>query len=253
MAGMQIRPISEFSAAPAIPEVRSASVSSPEVDPGIKLPEKEAKRPEELSNVVSRSGDGDTVQVSRASADKLSEDAFGRMDVIGRDERTGNTDGAVLQEQDPTDPEVFGRNADEKVIPNMNPAPASSALEKAKDDEEEEKEEEAVKSVETDDAAKITSFAGYTEDQLRQMYQKGEISKRDYDRQMELKEALKGSNEDAEGKMSEMVKGVLGLESAGRIDETELKNAFSDKASDTTDAMQRVAVLDAMEKNMLGL
>ena len=84
MAGMQIRPVSDLSSAPVVPQVRSVVQPSVEGTEGhVKAAEKKEQE-KELENVVSKSKDGDTVQVSESSVEKLSEDAFGRMDIIGR-------------------------------------------------------------------------------------------------------------------------------------------------------------------------
>ena len=277
MAGMQIRPVSDLSSAPVVPQVRS---TAPPLADGaaeqVRAPEKKEQE-KELENVVSRSKDGDTVQVSESSVEKLSEDAFGRMDIIGRSSEADKAEAEnaaaerpaaeaenIAVERPAADAgaenvvalEEEGRNADEKVIPNITAsavAPADKPQIERPDEDEEEKEE-AVKAIEEEDEKpKITSFAGYTEDQLRQLYQRGEISRQDYEKQVKLKEELKEEASGDTGEVNRMMKGVLGLSNEGDKDRTELKALFSEDSSDKIPAAERIAFMDAVEKNVLGL
>ena len=270
MAGMQIRPVSDLSSAPVVPQVRSVVQPSVEgTDGHVKAAEKKEQE-KELENVVSKSKDGDTVQVSESSAEKLSEDAFGRMDIIGRSDGADKSDtddtetGNAAGDKSVADPgaasvvamEEEGRNADEKVIPNITASAVAPAdkPEVNKPDEDDEKNEEAVKAIEEEgEKPKVTSFAGYTEDQLRQMYQKGEISRQDYEKQVKLKEQLKEEASGDTGEVNKMMKGVLGLSNEGEKDETELKALFSEDSSDKIPTAERIAFMDAVEKNVLGL
>ena len=227
--------------------------------------------------VVSRSKDGDTVQVSESSVEKLSEDAFGRMDIIGRSSEADKAEAENAAAERPASEaenteverpaadagaenvvalEEEGRNADEKVIPNITAsavAPADKPQIERPDEDEEEKEE-AVKAIEEEDEKpKITSFAGYTEDQLRQLYQRGEISRQDYEKQVKLKEELKEEASGDTGEVNRMMKGVLGLSNEGDKDRTELKALFSEDSSDKIPTAERIAFMDAVEKNVLGL
>ena len=182
------------------------------------------------------------------------------MDIIGRSDEEDKaaidrnvTDqgaaNAVAMEEE-------GRNADEKVIPNITASAVAPAdkPEIKKPDEDDEKKEEAVKAIEEEgEKPKVTSFAGYTEDQLRQMYQKGEISRQDYEKQVKLKEQLKEEASGDTGEVNKMMKGVLGLSNEGDKDETELKALFSEDSSDKIPTAERIAFMDAVEKNVLGL
>ena len=277
MAGMQIRPVSDLSSAPVVPQVRS---TAPPLADGaaeqVRAPEKKEQE-KELENVVSRSKDGDTVQVSESSVEKLSEDAFGRMDIIGRSSEADKAEAENAAAERPAAEaenteverpaadagaenvvalEEEGRNADEKVIPNITAsavAPADKPQIERPDEDEEEKEE-AVKAIEEEDEKpKITSFAGYTEDQLRQLYQRGEISRQDYEKQVKLKEELKEEASGDTGEVNRMMNGVLGLSNEGDKDRTELKALFSEDSSDKIPAAERIAFMDAVEKNVLGL
>ena len=260
MAGMQIRPVSDLSSAPVVPQVRSITTPSVgETDGHVKAAEKKEQE-KELENVVSKSKDGDTVQVSESSAEKLSEDAFGRMDIIGRSDGDDKAaiDRNVIDQgaANAVAMEEEGRNADEKVIPNITASAVAPAdkPELKKPDEDDEKKEEAVKAIEEEgEKPKVTSFAGYTEDQLRQMYQKGEISRQDYEKQVKLKEQLKEEASGDTGEVNKMMKGVLGLSNEGDKDETELKALFSEDSSDKIPTAERIAFMDAVEKNVLGL
>ena len=269
MAGMQIRPVSDLSSAPVVPQVRSVVQPSVEgTDGHVKAAEKKEQE-KELENVVSKSKDGDTVQVSESSAEKLSEDAFGRMDIIGRSDGADKSDtddaetGNAAGDKSVADPgaasavamEEEGRNADEKVIPNITASAVAPADKpEIKRTEDDEKNEEAVKPIEEEgEKPKVTSFAGYTEDQLRQMYQKGEISRQDYEKQIKLKEELKEEASGDTGQVNKMMKGVLGLSNEGDKDETELKALFSEDSSDKIPTTERIALMDAVEKNVLGL
>ena len=202
MAGMQIRPISNSSPMPAVTQVQN--VKGPLADAEKPSAQKQEIR-EQLENVVSKSKDGDTVQVSDKSSEKLEEDAFGRVDIL------------------------------------------------KKEDEAKKAEEEKEKEAEEKEQQRITSFAGLTEDQLEMMYRKGEISKQEYDKQIELKESLKETEEKVEGDTEKMVKGVLASENKMNRDSEEMKAAFSDDSSDTTKAAERINLMDTIEKTLLGI
>ncbi|MBQ7565010.1 MAG: hypothetical protein IJT16_13610 [Lachnospiraceae bacterium] len=225
MAGMQIMPVGGFSIAPIetgrVQNVRAASPDTPE-----KVSEKKndsTDQQKELEDVVSVSEDGDTVQVKEDSEKKLEDDRFGHVDIV------------------------------EQELAGVYNAPAETPNIEIKAPEKPEDEEE-IPAIETKaQGTQITSYAGYTDSQLEQMYLKGEISKNDYDKEIEAREAreeaLKGEDEET----SELAGKLAGSENKEEQDEIELKKVFSEDASDTLTAKQRADAIDTLQNMALGI
>ncbi len=278
MAGMQITPIADFSPTPVATQVQR--VKSPLADtkrPEVQKKEKNEKK-EELRDVVSRSKDGDTVQVTDKSTEKLEDDRFGRVDVLPKDgEKKADEESQALYKTDQKTEEqkAFSLKEEEKKLSNLPGTDQKMEEQKAasiKEDEEKPlnttgvdqrsedqkslaiKEQDKEKAQEKEEKKQaVTSFAGMTEDQLEVMYRKGEISKQEYDKQVELKESLKETEEEFEGDTEKMVKGVLSTENKAERDSEEMKVAFSEDSSDKTEAAERIVIMDTLEKNLLGL
>lgn len=243
MAGMQIRPIADFSPVPATTQVQI--VRSPLADtekPETKKQEKE----EELQNVVSKSEDGDTVQVGEKSSEKLEDLKFGRMDVLPKDEEKKD------EEKTGALPGSDRRSEEQKAAAIKEREKEEREKTEEKKQAEENKQLEENKQIENNKQT-VTSFSGLTEDQIEAMYRKGEISKQEYDKQIELKESLKETEEQTEGDTTKMVKGLLSSEDKAERDSLELKTVFSEDSSDKTEAAARISIMDTLEKNLLGL
>ena len=122
----------------------------------------------EYGPVIAKSSDGDTVRVK----DKLPVEKSAAYDATSVD---------TTNQQEPTLPDF-------DIPPVSNPAEAKDTYIKTL------QKEAAKSSADTDDStasSNITSYASYTDSQLEQMYLQGDISKIDYDLEMESREAAK--------------------------------------------------------------
>ncbi len=238
MAGMRITPtgpMSTYIPAPVTGVSKSGPVDSRIGDSREKDKVKREK-PEELSNVVSVSKDGDTVQVEKESAARLEEDAFGRMSIIGKDQ----------------DEEEKEENLVKVVSESSAPDEKQAVRKPEEDSEDEEEPKEEVKAVSSEGGSdQITSFSGYTDTQLEQMYVKGEISKYQLDRELESREEKKESMKAEDEAISELAGDIAGIENEEKKDAIELKSAFSPDSSDKTDPMMRLDMINSVENNIL--
>ena len=226
MAGMQIMPVGGFSIAPIEPS-RVQNVKTVAPDAPEKISEKKTDNSEQqkkLEDVVSVSEDGDTVQVKEDSAERLEEDRFGHVDIV--------------------DQELAG----------VYNAPAETPNIEIKAPEKPEVEEE-LPAIETGSGqgTQITSYAGYTDSQLEQMYLKGEISKNDYDKEIASREAREEALKDEDEETSELAGKIAGTENKEKEDAIELKKVFSEDASDTFTAAQRADTIDTLQNMALGI
>ena len=152
------------------------------------------RREDNLENVVSVSDDGDTVQVSDEGALELSESETGAVISQG-----GNETGTVRDEED--------IEVEPIEAPEIEPIEAPE-LEPITNDTDTEKRE-------------ITSFVGYTDQQVEQMYLEGEISQNDYNNEIARREEMEASDrEDREQFNYEM----------GRLEEADTRTEMADFA-----------------------
>ncbi|MCR5098088.1 MAG: hypothetical protein K6B14_03980 [Lachnospiraceae bacterium] len=125
------------------------------------------RREDALENVVSVSDDGDTVQVSDEGAQELSE----------------STSGAVISQRQ-SEAEALRDEEDIEIepveAPEIEPIEAPEITPVTTDTDDEKRE--------------ITSFVGYTDQQVEQMYLKGEISQNDYNNEIARREELEASD-----------------------------------------------------------
>ena len=168
------------------------------------------RREEALENVVSRSEDGDTLQVSEDGATEQKE----------------STDGAVLSKTEETETD---RTAEEDIAiepveaPEIEPieVPEIEAAEEVSSAEEAALKEEAAAEASEEEASNITSFVGYTDQQVQQMYIEGEISQNDYNNEIARRE------EERQSRMEELDK--LGSD-MGRLREADSRVGRADFA-----------------------
>lgn len=182
---------------------------------------REKLREELLENVISVSEDGDTVQVSDDGSDKLS--------------NTQNNifDNDIFEEEEPvriSAPDSYSVDVTSKVPLDTDIDLSDENTDKA-----------------SDQTSKITSFKGYTDTQLEQMYLKGEISKYNYDQEIDARKAqreeLQNDNNDTS---KEMMSTVTGMERVSQ-DSKQLQEAFSDDSAATPDAAKRVEIMSALQ------
>ncbi len=157
--------------------------------------ETERQRTEDnLENVVSVSDDGDTVQVSDEGAQELTE----------------STSGAVVSQRQ-TEAEALRDEEDIEIepieAPEIEPVEAPELTPIAEETETAKRE--------------ITSFAGYSDKQIEQMYLKGEISQNDYNMELARREELESAERaDREQFNYEM----------GRLEEADTRTEMADFA-----------------------
>ena len=245
--------------------------------------EAEKKQSEKaLENVISVSEDGDTVQATDESMERLEEDAFGRV-VVEREgdenARTVNTEENITTAQSERNTSVE-KNAEAEDDTTVNPTqerleeandpnridPTKERLEEAEDpnrpDPAKERIEAEIKRQERAEErenfnlekeeqetneAQITSFKGYTDQQLEQLYIKGEISRNDYEQEMDSRqeraEAVQEGNREFNREMAEDISEQESVQRQGQ----ELETVYSPDSSDTLSARTRDDILTGLQ------
>lgn len=110
-------------------------------------------------------------------------------------------------------------------------------------------EEQAANETKEESVEQMTSFSGVSNQRLEQMYRDGQISRYDYDREVEAREARQEEmraedenlNRETEIRENELRR-VENMASA-------VKNAVSDEASETLTAEQRLDVVDKLQSD----
>lgn len=205
------------------PESGSAQ-AAPEVKEQGSQAEVRSTSPQEA---VAVSADGDTLEASVAG-----QNASGVSGTLV----TASEDGAVS---------VVGEEEEEKEVStnglDTKPSPAERAIEQ---NEAREEKKEAIGERE-EDSEQITGLAGFTRQQVEQLYQQGKISRGDYDRNMAMREereaesaeedqtaAERVSNaQEAVGQAAETAQGVT--ESAALIEENKVLGEAIDRAAES--------------------
>lgn len=96
-------------------------------------------------------------------------------------------------------------------------------------------------------AEQVTSFAGYTESQLEQMYLQGKISRYDYETEIEEREELREEQLDTSQSFAEKTaENMRKLGHTERIN-TAVETAYSQDASDTVSAQLRMQAIQSVE------
>ena len=243
---------------------------------------------ERLEDVVSVSKDGDTVQVTEESNERLEEDAFGKVAVRNENEPSDDRTGTVREEtenietvreventrgeDEDTRNETVDRNPTrqrlEEAADQTKPDAAKERLEAQKESDARRKEiiKDMVKSDDADKRAdeindkkeeeqarqNITTYTGYTDEQLQRMVREGQISQNDYNKEMDARKdrtesAIENNNEFAR----DMAVNIAEEELTTRQGE-ELRTVFSEDSNDVPDAETRAEVLDKLQDFTLG-
>ncbi|MBE5923794.1 MAG: hypothetical protein E7271_04900 [Lachnospiraceae bacterium] len=184
-----------------------------------------------LEDVVAVSEDGDTLQVREEDTAKASYDLFEDEDLSSIDNDAVKLDRKVVAEEPkPID--------DEKKEVELLPM--------FRDDDNEPVVEVSKPKVDTT-TSNITSYAGYTDTQLKQMYLDGEISKYNYDKEMEArdeeKQNITSSNKDFS---KEVMNTVSGMEKVSE-DAEQIQIAFGNNSNQTPDPSTRVEIMSALQ------
>ena len=187
------------------------------------------ERKEELADVIAVSEDGDTVQATENSLNKLDEE---------EENKTVIRDGVPDDRENPI---AKMKEAMEKV---------KKAIAE-KDEKAEEKEEE--KAAE-EFKQQITSFDGYTDQQLEQLYIKGEISKADYDKEMDSREEQKTSDAQERNNFSKDMTEKIVLTEENTRGGAAIETAYSDRANnETMKPDERIKAMENLEDIMVKL
>lgn len=218
-------------------------------------------RKEQLKDVIAVSRDGDTVQATDKSRERLAEDAFGHMEVKEETVTTGEvTDEAIAErvqtaiegtESQQTIAEsvnerlAFGTRTDEAISESVDRTlngtsrteQAIEAGDKRADQEEAEKEYNE----------KLASYQGISDMKLEQMYLQGEISKIDYDQEMESREEIREAEGQESAQFSGQMTGAAVLEQNGQRELRELETAFSPESNDNISSNDRMEILQTLE------
>ncbi|MBQ7464272.1 MAG: hypothetical protein IJS86_05380 [Lachnospiraceae bacterium] len=242
---------------------------------------------ERLEDVVSVSKDGDTVQVTEESNERLEEDAFGKVAVRNENEPSDDRTGTVREEtenietvreventreEDDARNEAVDRNPTrerlEEAADQTKPDAAKERLEAQKESDARRKEiiKDMIKSDDNDKRAdeindekkeeqarqNITTYTGYTDEQLQRMVREGQISQNDYNKEMDARKdrteaAIENNNEFAR----DMAVNIAEEELNTRQGE-ELRTVFSEDSNDVPDAETRAEVLDKLQDFTLG-
>lgn len=200
---------------------------------------------EELENVVSVSEDGDTVQASNEGQERLEEDAFGRVVVKNKEEIAPEELAENIAEMAEM-PEIDIPEEEQVEAAEEEVAPVAAAP------EENIASASELMSAQPEDVAQagqnITSFVGYTDSELEQMYLKGDISKQDYDAEMENRAEKKEVKEAESKEFGREIEEQLSKGNKADRDSQELREAFSPDASDKIKAGEKIIIMDNLEK-----
>ncbi len=265
--------------------------------------EQEKKRVDlALENVVSVSEDGDTVQATDESFERLEEDAFGKVVAQVNDE-TRNTvteqnidtredeipgddniksraagerqaentraeneqkDTKAVQEQadNPTKQRLEEANDPDRIDPTKErlkeandpnkPDPVKERIEAQKKRQERaEVRAEIKENIDTakDAAAKTgnTTYNGYTDAQLEQMYIKGEISRNDYDREMDARKERAEEIQSGNREFNREMAAEIAAEELTTRQGEEVKTVYSPDSSDVLTAKTRDDILTGLQ------
>lgn len=217
---------------------------------------------EEQGRVVSRSDDGDTVRVSEVGEEKLEDDRFGKVVSLNDDdEDAAQTVGEKAREQI--------REAAERIA-NDGGKETQSAAEMARKAEERRahimenireegvgRNDEKARTIEIevnrdlDEAAGVkrqtNSFAGVSDSDLERMYRTGEISKADYDKEMNAREARETEQGENAAQVSQTLAADQALLRQAQNAATAINAAFNEDSAQTPDASARIKAMTAIE------
>ena len=295
MAGISIEPINvNTTPAPAVRNMRGANAAgaaggvnqtaaTQAADTAKEAAEAQREksaevRREQLEDVIAVSKDGDTVQATNESRERLAEDAFGHMEVRQGQEATA-ADQAQGQDQQ-QDQTVTGEVTEEAIAERTQTAIEGSKTQQAiaesvndrlvNGSRSEEaiaesidrtlngtsRTEEAVEAgnerAEQEEAEKeynekLASYQGISDMMLEQMYLKGEISKIDYDKEMESREEIREAEGIDNAQFSNEMTGAAVLQESGQRDLQEIETAFSPEANNNLSGEQRMEILETLE------
>ncbi len=205
----------------------------------------------ELENVVAVSKDGDTVQVSEEGTDRLAnaerkvadntlgEESFGRVTVRGEKA----ADNELITGSETSDRMTADSQKSYREISDSQRSDTQTAG--TLTDNKLSGDEEAAKK------ADITSYAGYTDSQMEQLYLRGDISKIEYDLEMEdreqEREAASVSDNQFSKDMAYNINGINQTMKDAKAIDTALAN---DSAEEPLRADERLKMIEKLDGNI---
>ncbi|MCR5627149.1 MAG: hypothetical protein K6F99_07515 [Lachnospiraceae bacterium] len=222
--------------------------------PEIKLPEKPERKTETqeekqenlaLKNVVSVSKDGDTVQVSEEATEKIEEESIGT--VTSKKEETATEKRLEDQKEEAIEKAEERRQLEEIRLEQERTSPTKERLEAEKEDQDKLRLDAAEHSTASQG---ITSFSGYTNTQLHQLYLKGDISKQQYDSEVAAREERTEELQEENSELAEKGATLVRASQTNEQDEIQLENIFSEDANDNIEARDRAETIMTLQKNM---
>ena len=224
---------------------------------------KAESKEENLKDVVAVSTDGDTVQVSEDGREKLNDEQLGRVVL-----KEGDESAVVKEEEDiklsdeakgiaVNDDKAKKAAAEREAIAKEDEerkeriSELNADIEKAAEEKKAERSEKLIEDKnegEEESKPEITSFAGYTESQLEQMYLKGDITMQDYNNEIsQRQEALEAMEEEDNEFSKEMNAEISQAAQVSRGTEA-IENAFDENANDNISAQDRIQFINAAEQ-----
>ncbi len=282
MADISIQPVNSANIAPTPAvrpqQTRTAGVQGADSAQGVGSTQgareaQEARQErirEQLEDVIAVSKDGDTVQATDESRERLAEDAFGHMEVRqGQETENGNQNqtvtGEVTEEaiEERTQTAIEGSETQQAIAESVNDrlvngSRSEEAIAESIDrtlngtSRTEEAIEAGNERAEQEEAEreyneKLASYQGISDMMLEQMYIKGEISKTDYDKEMESREEIREAEGIDNAQFSNEMTGAAVLQESGQRDLQEIETAFSPEANDNLSGEQRMEILETLE------
>ncbi|MCR4762393.1 MAG: hypothetical protein K5696_02585 [Lachnospiraceae bacterium] len=220
----------------------------------------EASRERELDHVIAVSRDGDTVQASDKAVQELEEEEnTGRVidnpenERLRREARTNESDSKeeLMRLELQRSKEI--REAQIEAAKEESEERREQAMEVRSESagEASDREPNAVLADEKETIAsegQINSFIGYSDAELERMYLQGNISKFDYDKEMESRAA---KEEERKEQLTDFSLETAGNEVQRRQNEMqgeEAERAFSEQANERLEPQDRAQVLQAMQR-----
>ncbi len=213
-----------------------------------------------VENLVSVSDDGDTVQVSRESETRL-EDAQTSQVVIKQEREalnqadqanwTNPSDHAEFMKPEEEDFALEKEQEEEEMQEELAPSITEQRVENAKKTEaREEMREEAIEASEARTAPSqngSVSYTGVSDSELERMYLTGEISRLDYDQEMEAREEQEEAQAAENSQTQEQFRTALEAGTEVEMTEETMAGAYGQESSDTIPASARVAAMQALQ------
>ena len=239
-----VRPVREEPAKIEQPERKQPEITRPEAED---KPERAERQPErELDHVIAVSEDGDTVQASDEARKELDEE-----------EQDGRVIGNPANQRREVENESESREELLELELERSAEIREAMIEAAQEEHEERREEalegqpNAVLADEKETIAEegqISSFIGYSDAELERMVLQGDISRTDYNKEMENREAKEEAQKEELADFSLETTGNNAEQVREEMRGREIERAFSEEANENLGVTERAQVLQAMQR-----